>query len=101
MATTIRQGFVTGSGAVLDTATSVSLANTRIRSVFATGVGQFLLIGTSTDARGTVKGNNIRFVNTTASDANDIYFSDLGVAMRGKVLVSAPTSTATIAVFYG
>tara|TARA_R110000787_G_scaffold50390_3_gene120175 strand:- start:17 stop:322 length:306 start_codon:yes stop_codon:yes gene_type:complete len=101
MATTIRQGFVTGSGAVLDTVTSVSLANTRIRSVFATGVGQFLLTGTSTDARGTVKGNNIRFVNTTASDANDIYFSDLGVAMNGVVRVSAPTSTATIAVFYG
>jgi hypothetical protein len=101
MATTIRQGFVTGSGAVLDTVTSVSLANTRIRSVFATGIGQFLLTGTSTDARGTVKGNNIRFVNTTASDANDIYFSDLGVAMNGVVRVSAPTSTATIAVFYG
>ena len=66
MATTLRQGFVTGSGAVLDTVTSVSLADTRIRSVFATGIGQFLITGTSTDAQGTVKGNNIRFVNTTA-----------------------------------
>ena len=50
MATTLRQGFVTGSGAVLDTVTSVSLADTRIRSVFATGIGQFLITGTSTDA---------------------------------------------------
>ena len=101
MATTLRQGFVTGSGAVLDTVTSVSLADTRIRSVFATGIGQFLITGTSTDARGTVKGNNIRFVNTTASDANEVYFSDLGIAMKGTVVVSAPTSAATIAVFYG
>jgi len=101
MATTIRQGFVTGSGAVLDTVTSVSLEDTRIRSVFATGIGQFLITGTTTSPSGTVIGNNIRFVNTTACDANDVYFSDLGVPMKGTVKVSAPSSTATIAVFYG
>tara|TARA_R100000664_G_scaffold2802_4_gene6731 strand:- start:4483 stop:4788 length:306 start_codon:yes stop_codon:yes gene_type:complete len=101
MATTLRQGFITGSGSVLDTVTSVSLSDTRIRSVFASGVGNFLITGTSTDARGTVKGNNIRFVNTTASDANELYFSDLGIPMKGVVRVSAPSSTATVAVFYG
>jgi hypothetical protein len=101
MATNIRQGFVTGSGAVLDTVSSVTLADTRIRSLFATGVGTFLITGTSTDAYGTVKGNNIKFVNTTASDANEIFFNDLGIQMAGPVKVSAPTSAATVAVFYG
>ena len=41
MATTIRQGFVTGSGAVLDVASSVTVANTRISSINASGVGTF------------------------------------------------------------
>ena len=101
MATTIRQGFVTGSGAVLDVASSVTVANTRIRSVNASGVGTFLITGTSTTDRGQIKGNNIKFVNTTANDVNELYFPDLGVYMDSKVMVSAPTSSATVAVFYG
>lgn len=101
MATTIRQGFVTGSGAVLDVASSVTVANTRIRSVNASGVGTFLITGTSTTERGQIKGNNIKFVNTTANDVNELYFPDLGVYMDSKVMVSAPTSAATVAVFYG
>ena len=33
MATNIRTGFVTGSGAVLDTLSSVTVADTRIRTI--------------------------------------------------------------------
>ena len=101
MATTIRQGFVTGSGAVLDVASSVTLADTRIRSINASGVGTFLITGTSTTDRGHIKGNNIKFVNTTANDVNELYFPALGIRMDSAVKVSAPTSASTVAIFYG
>lgn len=101
MSTTIRQGFVTGSGTVLDVTSSVALANTRIRSINASGVGTFLITGTSTSPEGHIKGNNIKFVNTTANDVNEIYFPDLGMRMDGSVKVSAPTSASTVAIFYG
>tara|TARA_R100000963_G_C4641193_1_gene104822 strand:+ start:609 stop:914 length:306 start_codon:yes stop_codon:yes gene_type:complete len=101
MATTIRQGFVTGSGSVLDVASSVAVANTRIRNINASGVGTFLITGTSTNQGGQIRGNNIKFVNTTANDVNDIYLPDLGVLMVGEIKVSAPTSASTVAIFYG
>ena len=65
MTTTLREGYVVGSGTVLDVTSSVTVSDTRLRSLFATGVGTFLITGTST------------------------------------VKVSAPTSAATVAVFYG
>ena len=101
MSTTIRQGFVTGSGAVLDVTSSVALANTRIRSINASGVGTFLITGTSTSPEGQIKGNNMKVVNTTANDVNEIYLADLGMRMDGAVMVSAPTSASTVAIFYG
>jgi hypothetical protein len=101
MSTTIRQGFVTGSGAVLDTVASVTVADTRVRGLHATGTGTFLITGTQTDPYGNISGTNIKFVLTTAVDAQDIILPEGGIVMRGPVLVSAPTSTATVAVFYG
>jgi hypothetical protein len=47
------------------------------------------------------KGNNIKFAMTTASDASEIFFSDLGIKMNGTVKVSAPASASTVAIFYG
>ena len=41
MATNIRQGFVIGSGAVLDIATSTTVADTRIKGVTYSGIGTF------------------------------------------------------------
>ena len=101
MTTTLKQGFVTGSGAVLDTLSSVTVADTRVRTICYSGVGTFLITGTSTDDYGNVQGSNIKFVQTTNSDANEIFFTDLGIRMNGVVKVSAPTSTATVALFYG
>ena len=101
MTTTLREGYIIGSGAVLDVTTSVTVADTRIRSVYATGVGTFLITGTSTDAYSNIKGNNIKFTMTTASDASEIFFTDLGIKMNGTVKVSAPTSGSTVAIFYG
>jgi len=101
MSTTLRQGFATGSDVVLDTATSVTVADTRIRGLYATGVGTFLITGTSTDPYGSIKGNNIKFVLTTACDASDIILPEGGLVMQGVVRVSAPTSASTVAVFYG
>lgn len=101
MTTTLREGYIIGSGAVLDVTTSVTVTDTRIRSVYATGIGTFLITGTSTDAYGTIKGNNIKFAMTTASDASEIFFSDLGIKVNGTVKVSAPTVGSTVAIFYG
>jgi|TARA_R110002124_G_scaffold49184_2_gene144521 hypothetical protein len=101
MTTTLREGYIIGSGAVLDVTTSVTVADTRIRSVYATGVGTFLITGTSTNPYGTIQGNNIKFAMTTASDASEIFFTDLGIKMNGTVKVSAPTVGSTVAIFYG
>jgi hypothetical protein len=100
-ASNLRQAFVTGSGAVLDTVTNVSISDTRIRALHASGVGTFLITGTSTDNRGNVTGTNIKFVLTTNSDAGDLIFPENGLRMTGTVKVSAPTSAATVAIFYG
>jgi hypothetical protein len=101
MTTNIRTGAVTGSGAVLDTLSSVTVADTRIRSIYYSGVGTFLITGSQTDENGSTSGSNIKFVGTTNVDAGDIYVPDNGVRMIGPVKVSAPTSASTVTVFYG
>lgn len=101
MSTNIRQGHVVGSGAVLDVTSSVTLADTRIRGIFATGIGSFQITGTSTDSYGNINGNNFKFALTTAVDATDIILPDGGIRVNGPVKVSAPTSAATVAIFYG
>jgi len=101
MTTTLREGYVIGSGAVLDVTSSVTVSDVRIRSLHASGIGTFLITGVSTDPYGNIKGNNIKFTLTTANDVGSLTFSDLGVKMDGIVHVSAPTSTAETAVWYG
>lgn len=101
MASNIRNAFVTGSGALLDSLTSTTVADTRIKGVTYSGVGTFLITGSQTDEYNNVKGANIKFVGTTANDAGDIMIPDFGVKMYGPVKVSAPTSAATVAVYYG
>ena len=44
--TTLRQGFVTGSGAVLDVTSNVTVENTRVHAIAASGIGTFLIKGT-------------------------------------------------------
>ena len=99
--TPLREGFVTGSGAVLDVTTLVTVSDTRIRAIQATGVGTFLITGVSVDPAGNTKGSNIKFVLTTAVDQQYMELEELGVRMDSVVKVSAPTSAATVAVFYG
>jgi hypothetical protein len=101
MATNIRQGFVTGSGAVLDIATSTTISDTRIKGVTYSGIGTFLITGTSTDPYGNLKGSNLKFIGTTAVDAGDIYVPDFGLRVNGPVKVSAPSSASTVGIFYG
>ena len=101
MSTNIRTGAVTGSGVVLDTLSSVTVADTRIRSIYYSGVGTFLITGSQTGGNGSTSGSNIKFVGTTNVDAGDIYVPDNGVWMIGPVKVSAPTSASTVTVFYG
>jgi hypothetical protein len=101
MSTNIRTGSVIGSGVVLDTLSSVTVADTRIKSIYYSGVGTFLITGSQTDENGSTSGSNIKFVGTTNVDAGDIYVPDNGVRMIGPVKVSAPTSASTVTVFYG
>jgi hypothetical protein len=101
MATNIKQGFVTGSGAVLDTTTGTTVTDTRIKGITYSGVGTFTITGNQTDAYGNVNGNNIKFVGTTVVDASDIYIPDFGIKVYGPVKVSAPSSAATVAIYYG
>ena len=101
MATNIRQGFVTGSGAVLDTTTNTTVADTRIKGVTYSGIGTFTITGSQTDEYGNTNGNNIKFVATPVVDAGEIYIPDYGIKTYGVVKVSAPTSTATVAIYYG
>jgi len=101
MASNIRAAFVTGSGPLLDTATNVTISDTRLHTIQSSGIGTFAITGTQTDAYGNLQGNIIKYVNTTAVDVNDVYLPDLGIKMYGPVKVSAPTSAATTTVFYG
>ena len=101
MATNIRQGFVIGSGAVLDTTTNTTVADTRIKGITYSGIGTFTITGSQTDEHGNTNGNNIKFVATTVVDAGEIYIPDYGIKTYGVVKVSAPTSTATVAIYYG
>ena len=101
MSTNIRTGSVIGSGVVLDTLSSVTVADTRVRGVFFSGVGTFLITGSETDENGSTSGSNIKFVSTATVDAGDIMIPDSGVRMIGPVKVSAPTSASTVTVFYG
>jgi hypothetical protein len=101
MASNIKQGFVTGSGAVLDTTTNTTVADTRIKGITYSGIGTFLITGSETDAYGNTNGNNIKFVATTVVDAGDIMIPDFGIKVYGPVKVSAPTSAATVAIYYG
>lgn len=101
MSTNLRVGFVTGSGAILDTVSSVTVADTRIRDIHYTGSGTFLIEGTEVDENGNTNGSIIKFAGTSNKDAGNLDLSDNGVKMYGPVKVSAPTSSSTITVFYG
>ena len=101
MSTTMRTGFVTGSGPVLDVTTDAALSNTRVRAINYSGVGTFLITGTASDENGNTRGSNIKFVGTTANDTGSIYLPDLGISMPGNIKVSAPTSASTVTIFYG
>lgn len=101
MATNINYAFVsfvsTVGGPLLKVENDATLTDTRIHGVHATGVGTFT-INDVVDGTATTK---IKFVNTTANDAAQIYIEDFGVRFDGIVNVSVPTTASTIAVQYG
>lgn len=101
MASNIRTAHQVGSGAFVDSATSTTISDTRVKGITYSGVGTFTITGTSTDEYGNVRGSNIKFVGTTASDAGDVMIPDFGIRMVGSVKVSAPTSAATVTIYYG
>ena len=98
MSANLRSAFLTGSGILLDITTSVTVADTRVRAIHATGSGVYQVVGTSTTPLGSIAGNIIKF---GVSGSTDIYLSDIGVRMDGNITVSAPASASTITVFYG
>jgi len=101
MATNIRSAYLVGSGVLVDATTSVVVQDTRIRAIYATGVGQFTLNGTSTTPLGNIAGNIFMFTVATAADHAWIEFEDFGLKVDGLVSVTAPVSASTITVMYG
>ena len=101
MATNIRSAYLEGSGVLVDATTSVVVQDTRIRSIYATGVGKFTINGTSTTPLGNIAGNIFMFTVATASDHVNINFADFGLKVDGLVSIAAPTSASTITVTYG
>lgn len=101
MTTNIRSAYLVGSGVLVDATTSVPVADTRIRAIYATGVGKFTVDGTSTTALATKVGNIFMFSISTASDHAMINFDGLGLRVAGQVSVAAPVSASTITVLYG
>ena len=101
MTTNVRVSFVSTSGDAVDAATGKAVKDTRIRAIHATGVGDFIIAGTSTDPFGTVTGNIIKFTNTTANDLTDQSYGDNGIRMTGTVSVALPVSAATVTIYYG
>ena len=97
MATNVNFAYVDGSGPLLQLENSTTLTDTRIHGIHATGVGTFTVVDV-TDSAATTK---IKFVNTTANDAAQIYIEDFGVRFDGIVNVSVPTTASTVAVQYG
>lgn len=90
-----------GSGILVDVTTSVTVQDTRIRSIYATGVGEYVMDGTSTTPLGSTAGNIIKWAMSTVSDSVHIDWSDFGIRVDGVVSVTAPTSASTVTVFYG
>jgi len=101
MASNIRTAHQVGSGAFVDSITSTTISNTRIKGLTFSGVGTFTITGSETDEYRNARGSNIKFVGTTANDAGDVMIPDFGVRMVGSVKVSAPTSAATVTIYYG
>jgi hypothetical protein len=101
MPTPIRSAHLVGSGVLVDITTSATVQDTRIRAIYATGVGTYTLDGTSVTPIGSTAGNIIKFAISTVSDNTQITLPDIGIRVDGLVSVAAPTSASTITVFYG
>ena len=95
--TNIRSAFVSGTGTFVDSLTSVTVTDTRVRSVNCVGTGIVVITGTSSDPFGNTNGGRIKF-QVNGSNYQD--FADNGVRMAGKVIVSA-VNTISTTIYYG
>ena len=97
MTTNIRSAFVSGTGTFVDSLTSVTVADTRVRGVNCVGTGIVVITGTSTDPFGNTIGGRIKF---QVNGSNYQELTDNGVRMAGNVIVSA-ASTISTTIYYG
>ena len=95
--TNIRSAFVSGTGTFVDSLTSVTVTDTRVRGVQCVGTGIVVITGTSVDQFGNTNGGRIKF-QINGSNYQD--FADNGVRMAGKVIVSA-VNTISTTIYYG
>jgi len=93
----IRSAFVSGTGTFVDSLTSVTVADTRVRGVNCVGTGIVVITGTSTDPFGNTIGGRIKF---QVNGSNYQELTDNGVRMAGNVIVSA-ASTISTTIYYG
>ena len=97
MATNLKCATVAGSGILVDVATSVTIGETRIRSIVARSgsAGEYVI--QSTDVLGGVTRIKIPIASEISMD-----FTDVGVRMGGTIVsVEAPASASFLTVFYG
>lgn len=102
MATNIRTAFVSGTGTFVDSFTSVTVADTRIRAITIApasqnGRGQVIITGTTVDAFGATIGNRIKLA---VNDRLSFTLPDNGARFPGKIIVSAAGSIGTT-IYYG
>ena len=95
--TNIRSAFVSGTGTFVDSLTSVTVTDTRVRGVQCVGTGIVVITGTSVDPFGNTNGGRIKF-QINGSNYQD--FADNGVRMAGKIIVSAVNAISTT-IYYG
>ena len=95
--TNIRSAFVSGTGTFVDSLTSVTVTDTRVRGVNCVGTGIVVITGTSVDPFGNTTGGRIKF-QVNGDTYQDL--ADNGIRMAGKVIVSA-ASTISTTIYYG
>jgi hypothetical protein len=97
MATNIRTAFVSGTGTFVDSLTSVTVTDTRVRAINCVGTGIVIITGASTDPFGNTIGGRAKF-QVNGSLYNEL--PDNGIRMAGNVIVSA-ASTISTTIYYG
>ena len=95
MTTTLREGFIVGSGAVLDVTASVTVADTRIQVyTFSVSAASELVVGDQ-------DGPKIKHAALGTNVMDNVYINDVGVKCIGKVSLAGASDGGKFYIYYG